>query len=100
MQPLFQALLNLPTHTTVPTLLTPLSVCLSTGDTHGNLLWKLVSDIIHDPSPEQVACQKPKPILLDTGEMDFPYPWQPQIIPLQILAVGQLVIIAVPAEFT
>lgn len=32
--------------------------------------------------------------------MDVPYPWAPKIVPLQILGVGQLVIIAVPGEFT
>ena len=38
-------------------------------------------DALHDPSAEQVKCHAPKPILLDTGEMDFPYPWQPVIMP-------------------
>lgn len=70
------------------------------GDTNGSPLWKLIRNILHKPSEEQVECQKPKPILLDTGNMDFPYPWQPEIVPLQILRVGQLVLIAVPGEFT
>ncbi|XP_064404279.1 uncharacterized protein LOC135349656 [Halichondria panicea] len=70
------------------------------GDTTGNKLFELIRDVIKDPSPEQIKCHKPKPILLDTGEITFPYPWQPAILPLQILAVGQLVIIGVPAEFT
>ena len=35
-----------------------------------------------------------------TGSIDIPYPWQPKIIPIQLLRVGQLVIIAVPGEFT
>ena len=34
------------------------------------------------------------------GSMDWPYPWSPKIVPLQILSVGQLVIVAVPGEFT
>ena len=57
-------------------------------------------DVLHDPSAEQVKCHAPKPILLDTGEMDFPYPWQPVIMPLQIMTIGQLALIAVPGEFT
>ncbi len=73
---------------------------LPPGDTTGNKLFELIRDVIKDPSPEQIKCHKPKPILLDTGEITFPYPWQPAILPLQILAVGQLVIIGVPAEFT
>ena len=32
--------------------------------------------------------------------MEFPYPWAPKIVPLQIFKVGQLVLIAVPGEFT
>lgn len=70
------------------------------GDTSGNAFWKLVRDVLKDPSEEQVQCHSPKPILLDTGEMNFPYPWQPRCIPLQLLRVGQLVIIGVPAEFS
>ena len=70
------------------------------GDTNGSLLWDLFRDVIHDPSQAQIDCHKPKPILLDTGEITFPYPWQPKIIPLQMFAVGQLVIIGVPAEFS
>lgn len=27
------------------------------------------------PSQEQIDCQHPKPILLDTGEMKVPYAW-------------------------
>ena len=56
--------------------------------------------MLHDPSPEQVACQHPKPILLDCGEITEPYAWQPSILPAQLVRVGDLVIIAVPAEFT
>lgn len=32
--------------------------------------------------------------------MDFPYAWQPAIVPTQILRIGQLAIVAVPGEFT
>ena len=32
--------------------------------------------------------------------MHYPYPWVPKIVPLQVLRVGQLFILAVPAEFT
>ena len=68
-------------------------------DTTGNAFWKLVRNVLKEPTAEQVACHHPKPILLDTGEMNFPYPWQPRILPLQLLRVGQLVIIGVPSEF-
>lgn len=65
-----------------------------------NPIWILVRDILHKPNKEQIDCQLPKPILLDTGFMDWPYPWQASILPLQLLRIGQLVIIGVPAEFT
>ena len=74
--------------------------CLCTGDTKDNPFWNFVRDLLHDPTPEQIKCHAPKPILLDTGYITIPYPWQPSILPLQLLRVGQLVIIGVPAEFT
>ena len=69
------------------------------GDTSGNTFWNLVRDIIASPTQEQVECHHPKPILLNTGGLNFPYPWQPRILPLQLLRIGQLVIAGVPAEF-
>ena len=52
-----------------------------------------------DPAYE--ACQAPKPILIPTGVASFDgNPWTPQVLPLQILKVGQLEIVAVPAEVT
>ncbi|KAL1307247.1 hypothetical protein HN51_049220 [Arachis hypogaea] len=70
------------------------------GDDQGNPFWKLVRNLIRTPGQEQIDCQKPKPILLDTGEMKVPYDWAPSILPIQILRVGQFVILSVPGEFT
>ncbi|OEL17298.1 Neutral ceramidase, partial [Dichanthelium oligosanthes] len=70
------------------------------GDNKGNAFWMLVRDVIRPPGPEQVKCQAPKPILLDTGEMKVPYDWAPAILPIQIIRIGQLVILCVPGEFT
>ncbi|RWV89140.1 hypothetical protein GW17_00048731 [Ensete ventricosum] len=58
-----------------------LSLCGRTSDyrilmmVQGNPFWKLVRNLLKTPSKEQVACQQPKPILLDTGDMDLPYDW-------------------------
>lgn len=41
----------------------------------------------------------PKPILFATSKAT-PYPWTPEVLPLQIVRVGQLAIVSVPAEFT
>ncbi|OIW24366.1 Neutral/alkaline nonlysosomal ceramidase [Coniochaeta ligniaria NRRL 30616] len=65
-----------------------------------NPLWSVVGGLLRVPSPEQTACQAPKPILLDVGEMDTPYPWSPNIIDVQTLRVGQLLIIVSPSEAT
>ncbi|CAL1402192.1 unnamed protein product [Linum trigynum] len=70
------------------------------GDDKGNAFWKLVRNMLKSPTKEQVACQQPKPVLLDTGEMTLPYQWAPSVLPIQILRVGQLVILSVPGEFT
>ncbi|KAK4780221.1 hypothetical protein SAY87_016327 [Trapa incisa] len=70
------------------------------GDDHGNPFWRLVRGLLKTPGREQINCQHPKPILLDTGEMKKPYDWAPSVLPIQILRVGQLVILSVPGEFT
>ncbi|XP_022150923.1 neutral ceramidase 2-like [Momordica charantia] len=70
------------------------------GDDKGNPFWKLVRNLLRAPGEQQVTCQSPKPILLDTGEMKAPYDWAPSILPIQILRIGQLVILGVPGEFT
>ncbi|KAL5580846.1 hypothetical protein UlMin_013288 [Ulmus minor] len=70
------------------------------GDDQGNPFWKLVRNVLKTPGKEQIACQHPKPILLDTGEMKQPYDWAPSILPIQILRIGQLAILSVPGEFT
>ena len=45
------------------------------GDTNGTLFWRVVRHFLKEPSAEQVACQAPKPILLDTGSVHVPYEW-------------------------
>ncbi|MCD7464969.1 Neutral ceramidase 1 [Datura stramonium] len=70
------------------------------GDDQGNVFWRLVRNLLKTPGDEQKKCQHPKPILLDTGEMKLPYDWAPSILPVQILRIGQLVILSVPGEFT
>ena len=66
----------------------------------GYAFWNLVRDLLATPSDAQIKCQHPKPILLDTANMTYPYEWVPSIVPLQILRVGRLFILAVPGEFT
>ncbi|KAM0474141.1 hypothetical protein ACHAPX_007856 [Trichoderma viride] len=65
-----------------------------------NPLWGVVGGLLKPPSPQQVACQQPKPILLDVGEVSTPYAWTPNIVDVQMLRVGQLVVIISPSEAT
>lgn len=63
-------------------------------------VWRVVSGALKSPSEEQLRCHYPKPILLDVGEIKSPYMWTPNIVDVQVLRVGQLVIIVSPGEAT
>mmetsp|Transcript_21636 Transcript_21636/g.40439 ORF Transcript_21636/g.40439 Transcript_21636/m.40439 type:complete len:734 (-) Transcript_21636:117-2318(-) len=71
------------------------------GETSPNPIWRALVGFLKAPSEELQECQHPKPVLLATGEIDRPYPWDPSVLPLQIMRIGrQLAILSVPAEFT
>jgi len=70
------------------------------GDIHGNGFWRIIGHMIKKPSKELIECQKPKPILLATGEMTFPYAWSPSVVDFNVFRIGQLFIVSVPGEFT
>ncbi|KAI1325051.1 Neutral/alkaline nonlysosomal ceramidase [Xylariaceae sp. FL0255] len=70
------------------------------GKPSASPVWAVVSGLLKEPSPQQKACQAPKPILLDVGEIDTPYAWSPNIIDVQMFRVGQLVMIISPSEAT
>lgn len=40
----------------------------SQGATTSNPFWNKVRDFLSQPTPDEIACQRPKPILLNTGE--------------------------------
>jgi neutral ceramidase len=65
-----------------------------------NPFWNIVGSAIAPPSKEQKACQYPKPVLLNVGQANTPYAWSPNIVDIQVLRVGQLVIIVSPGEAT
>lgn len=69
------------------------------GTNSTNPFWAFISSFLAKPTPEQVACQAPKPILLDVGLVK-PIEWVPYILPMQLVRVGNLYICAVPAELT
>ncbi|GMH38629.1 hypothetical protein BSKO_06513 [Bryopsis sp. KO-2023] len=78
----------------------PGSFDFTQGRTSESPFWRAVSGFVSKPTKEQKECQNPKPILLDTGKMNKPYPWQPAIVDLVLLRVGQIVIACIPGEFT
>merc|ERR1719397_1105165 len=70
------------------------------GANSSNPFWHFIVGLVHKSTPEEIACQEPKGILLPTGSVNFPWPWAPHNIPFQILRLGQLIIIVVPTEMT
>ena len=71
-----------------------------TGAPDANPLWSVVSGFLRKPSESQQRCHYPKPILLDVGEIERPYLWSPNIVDIQLLRVGQVLIIVSPGEAT
>jgi neutral ceramidase len=65
-----------------------------------NPFWNIVGSAISPPNKAQRDCQYPKPVLLNVGQANTPYPWSANIVDIQVLRVGQLVIIVSPGEAT
>lgn len=70
------------------------------GTTTDNPLWNAVRNFLAHPTEEDIKCQAPKPILLATGRVKFPYSWQPKTVATQLLQIGDVIIAALPGEFT
>ena len=63
------------------------------GEPDASPVWAVIKSLLRIPTAEQKKCQEPKPVLLDVGEQTVPYDWSPNIINVQLLRVGQLVIV-------
>jgi len=70
------------------------------NNTQHNPYWALLGSFIFPPAAEEIECQKPKPILLNVGKFRLPAQWVSDILPLQVARIGDVVIVAVPGEFT
>jgi neutral ceramidase len=64
-----------------------------------NPLLKALGATLFDIPGSLRACQAPKEVIIGNGTTK-PYPWSPEVLPLQLVKVGQLYLAAVPAEFT
>ncbi|PFH50435.1 hypothetical protein AMATHDRAFT_60966 [Amanita thiersii Skay4041] len=66
-----------------------------------NPFWELVKGAVTPlPSQEQINCQFPKPILLNSGFAHTPYEWSPSTVDIQMLRVGNFVMLIMPGELT
>ncbi|XP_036937767.1 neutral ceramidase isoform X2 [Acanthopagrus latus] len=71
------------------------------GAVEGDPFWDGIRDaLVGEPSNQTQACHHPKPILFSTGEMNWPLPWHPQIVDVQIIVIGSVAVVAVPGEMT
>jgi neutral ceramidase len=71
---------------------------VSEGDLSTNLLL-LAAGIVVSPTPAEVrTCQAPKQVFLGTGSQNPP--WTPQVMPLQVIRIGQAALATAPGEFT
>ncbi|KAN0078212.1 Neutral/alkaline nonlysosomal ceramidase [Tylopilus felleus] len=71
------------------------------SSTPHNPFWEIVRGAVTpSPSQEQIDCQYPKPILLNTGYADGPYQWSPHTVDVQMLRIGNVVVLVIPGELT
>ncbi|KAL0984124.1 hypothetical protein UPYG_G00137430 [Umbra pygmaea] len=69
------------------------------GAVEGDPFWDGIRDaLLGAPSNETQDCHRPKPILFNTGEMNWPLPWHPSIVDVQIITIGPLAIVAIPGD--
>jgi len=69
------------------------------GELDGDPFLDWIAKGLVPPTPVDVACHAPKPIFLAVGRAK-PYPWSPEVLPITLVQLGQLGLIAVPAEPT
>lgn len=66
------------------------------GKDGGNPVVKVVADALYTASPSLKACQAPKEVLLPVGALDLVQ----QKLPVQLVRIGDLYVIGMPAEVT
>ncbi|MBE9376104.1 neutral/alkaline ceramidase [Saccharopolyspora sp. HNM0983] len=61
-----------------------------------NPVFNLLSAALYTASPSLKACQAPKDIVIPSGDLAM----TPNVVPIQLVRLGQLYLMAVPQEFT
>jgi len=70
------------------------------GTNSSSPFWNVVSGFISKPTEEEKACQSPKPILLNTGDVEKPYDWDPATVPISVFQIGDMFVLNAPGELT
>ncbi|KIY67193.1 Neutral/alkaline nonlysosomal ceramidase [Cylindrobasidium torrendii FP15055 ss-10] len=71
------------------------------NSTTQNPFWEIVKGAVNPyPSAAQIECQRPKPILLNTGYAHTPYEWATATVNIQMLRAGNFVMLIMPGELT
>ncbi|GAA0794250.1 neutral/alkaline ceramidase [Spirilliplanes yamanashiensis] len=68
------------------------------GDLTTNPLLLAAGIVVNPATPAVRACHAPKQVFLATGLQNPP--WTPQVMPLQVVRIGQLAVTVAPGEFT
>ncbi len=71
----------------------------SEGTTQANPFLQFITNMLVTPTQADLNCHAPKAVLVAQGKTS-PHPWSPEVLPVSIQKIGQLGILAVPAEFT
>ena len=69
------------------------------GENSANPFINFATSIVAQAPQWLRDCHEEKEILIATGMVD-PVPWTPDVVPLQLVKIGQLAIIGIPAEVT
>lgn len=64
-----------------------------------NPLIAMLGAILFAPSQELIECQGNKEIAITMGTAK-PFPWSPEVLPMQVVRLGQLALVALPGEYT
>ncbi|XP_072938812.1 neutral ceramidase-like [Epargyreus clarus] len=73
---------------------------ITQGTIVGNPLLDSISAVIARPTPEDIACHRPKPILLATGRTNIPFPWHPRVTSISLVWLGGFAVAGIPGEPT
>ena len=68
-------------------------------ESQSNPFLAALGGLVFSPSESLKECQGVKEVVIPVGEIR-PYPWAPEVVPLQILRLGQLYLATIPAEPT